>query len=325
MFMKELYMNDRISGDNHAIVRAGMCTALVVVLSLLGFYMPLLSTVVFLLIPLPIAYLGMKEGVKWSIVVTTGVLVLDSTFFGVVSAAFVCAIFGLLGVTMGICYRFKVSAAKTLIAGAVVVLLALVAEGIATLYLLGLPSLIFGSEGLSQIRDSMLETLPSFYSGEALDQAKEKVEFLMDAMEKSVPYTLVAVSFFYSWASMTLGAHVFKKMGITDIPHLPPFERWEFPKGTLALYLLVLAAQYFFKDQEQVSYVAYNLGTLCVSIFWLQGLSVLWWMPHRYPFMKPLRLFIMILSAFIGVIQMFAVFLGIADMAVNYRKNRNYQ
>lgn len=318
-------MNDRISGDNHAIVLAGMCTALVVVLSLLGFYMPLLSTVVFLLIPLPIAYLGMKEGVKWSIVVTTGVLVLDSTFFGVVSAAFVCAIFGLLGVTMGICYRLKVSAAKTLIAGAVVVLLALVAEGMATLYLLGLPSLIFGSEGLSQIRDSMLETLPSFYSGEALDQAKEKVEFLMDAMEKSVPYTLVAVSFFYSWASMALGSHVFKKMGITDIPHLPPFERWEFPKATLGLYLLVLAAQYFFKDQEQVSYVAYNLGTLCVSIFWLQGLSVLWWMPHRYPFMKPLWLFIMILSAFIGVIQMFAVFLGIADMAASYRKKRNYQ
>ncbi|WP_297014144.1 YybS family protein [uncultured Dialister sp.] len=318
-------MNDRISGENHAIVLAGMCTALVVVLSLLGFYMPLLSTVVFLLIPLPIAYLGMKEGIKWSIVVTTGVLVLDSTFFGVVSAAFVCAIFGLLGVTMGICYRYKVSAAKTLIAGAVVVLLALVAEGIATLYLLGLPSLVFGSEGLAQVKDSMMEALPSFYSGEALDQAKGKVDFLMDAMEKSVPYTLVAVSVFYSWASMTLGSHVFKKMGITDIPHLPPFERWEFPKGTLALYLLVLAAQYFFKDQEQVSYVAYNLGTLCVSIFWLQGLSVVWWMPHRYPFMKPLRLFIMILSAFIGAIQMFVVFLGIADMAASYRKKRNYQ
>lgn len=318
-------MNDRISGENHAIVLAGMCTALVVVLSLLGFYMPLLSTVVFLLIPLPIAYLGMKEGIKWSIVVTTGVLVLDSTFFGVVSAAFVCAIFGLLGVTMGICYRYKVSAAKTLIAGAVVVLLALVAEGIATLYLLGLPSLMFGGEGLAQVKDSMMEALPSFYSGEALDQAKEKVDFLMDAMEKSVPYTLVAVSVFYSWASMTLGSHVFKKMGIADIPHLPPFERWEFPKGTLALYLLVLAAQYFFKDQEQVSYVAYNLGTLCVSIFWLQGLSVVWWMPHRYPFMKPLRLFIMILSAFIGAIQMFVVFLGIADMAASYRKKRNYQ
>lgn len=76
----------------------------------------------------------------------------------------------------------------------------------------------------------------------------------------------------------------------------------------------------FFKDQEQVSYVAYNLGTLCVTIFWLQGLAVVWWLPHRYPMMKPLRLFIMILSAFIGFVQMFVVFLGIADMAVDYRK-----
>lgn len=257
-------------------------------------------------------------------VVTTGVLILDSTFFGVVSAAFVCAIFGLLGVVMGICYRYKVSAAKTLFAGAAVVLIALVAEGIAALYLLGIPSLLFGGEGMAQMKDSMLEVLPSFYSGEALDQAKEKVEFLMDAMEKSVPYTLVAVSVFYSWASMTLGAHIFKKMGISDIPHLPPFERWEFPKGTILLYLVVLGCQYFFKDQEQVSYVAYNLGTLCVTIFWLQGLAVVWWLPHRYPMMKPLRLFIMILSAFIGFVQMFVVFLGIADMAVDYRKKRNY-
>lgn len=171
--------------------------------------------------------------------------------FGVVSAAFVCAIFGLLGVVMGICYRYKVSAAKTLFAGAAVVLIALVAEGIAALYLLGIPSLLFGGEGMAQMKDSMLEVLPSFYSGEALDQAKEKVEFLMDAMEKSVPYTLVAVSVFYSWASMTLGAHIFKKMGISDIPHLPPFERWEFPKGTILLYLVVLGCQYFSRTRSR--------------------------------------------------------------------------
>ena len=70
-----------------------------------------------------------------------------------------------------------------------------------------------------------------------------------------------------------------------------------------SLYLVVLGCQYFFKDQEQVSYVAYNLGTLCVTIFWLQGLAVVWWLPHRYPMMKPLRLFIMILSAFIGFVR----------------------
>lgn len=318
-------MNQQLSGDNRSVVRAGMCTALVVVLSLLGFYMPILSTVVFLLIPLPIAYLGMTEGVKWSLVVMTGILILDSTFFGVVSAAFVCAIFGLLGVVMGICYRYKVSASHTLIAGAIVVLLALIAEGIATLYLLGLPTLMFGGEGMAQMKEAMMETLPSFYTGDALSQAKEKVEFLMDAMEKSVPYTLIAVSFFYSWASMTLGSRVFQKMGITDIPHLPPFERWQLPKAALVLYLFVIAGQLGFQDNEDISYVVYNVGILCTSIFWLQGLATLWWLPHQYPIVRPLRVFIILLSAFIGFVQMFVVFLGIADMALDYRKKRNYQ
>ena len=73
-------MNEYRSGDTNAVVLAGMCTALAVVLSVIGFYMPLVSSVVFLLIPLPIAYLGMKEGVHWSVIVTAGVMILDSVF-----------------------------------------------------------------------------------------------------------------------------------------------------------------------------------------------------------------------------------------------------
>lgn len=109
-------MDEYRAGETNAVVLAGMCTALAVVLSVVGFYMPLISLVVFLLIPLPIAYLGMKEGISWSIIVTAGIMILDSVFFGFISAAFLCAIFGVLGVILGICYRNKVSAAATLAA-----------------------------------------------------------------------------------------------------------------------------------------------------------------------------------------------------------------
>lgn len=313
-------MNNTISGNNHAVVLAGMCTALAVVLSLIGLYMPLLSSVVFLLIPLPIAYLGMKEGVKWSVIVTVGILILDSTFFGIVSAAFLCAIFGVLGVVMGVCYRLKVSATKTLFAASFVVLWALLAEAAATLYLLGLPSLFFGGEGMAQMKEAMMEALPSFYSGETLAQAQEKVEMLVTAMEKSVPFTIISVSVFYSWASMTLGSFVFKKMGITDIPHLPPFEKWYFPKPVVYVYIAVLAAEFFFKDNGTISYIVYNFGAACTFIFWLQGISTVWWLPHRYPFIRPLRIIIIALSIFVAPIQMFVVFLGLADMAMEYRK-----
>ena len=94
-------MDEYRAGETSAVVLAVKCTALAVVLSVIGFYMPLISLVVFLLIPLPIAYLGMKEGDSWSIIVTAGIMILDSVFFGFISAAFLCAIFGVLGVVLG--------------------------------------------------------------------------------------------------------------------------------------------------------------------------------------------------------------------------------
>ena len=187
-------MGDFKAGSTNAVVLAGMCTALAVVLSMIGLYMPLFSTIVFLLIPLPIAYLGMREGIQWSVIVTSGILILDSVFFGIVSAAFLCAIFGILGIVMGICYKHKIAAWKALIAGAVVVLIALVAEGLAALYVLGISSPILGGEGFTQMEQSMNEMLPSFYSGEALTQAQERVDVMMESIRKSIPFAM-AVSY----------------------------------------------------------------------------------------------------------------------------------
>lgn len=318
-------MGDFKAGSTNAVVLAGMCTALAVVLSMIGLYMPLFSTIVFLLIPLPIAYLGMREGIQWSVIVTSGILILDSVFFGIVSAAFLCAIFGILGIVMGICYKHKIAAWKALIAGAVVVLIALVAEGLAALYVLGISSPILGGEGFTQMEQSMNEMLPSFYSGEALTQAQERVDVMMESIRKSIPFAMVAASFFYSWASMTLGKMIFQKMGIKDIPMLPALERWEMPRPVLYVYIAVVVAGYFLKPQGMMDYVLYNVEVGCVLIFWLQGLATLWWMPHKYPRVRPFRVLIVLLSFFVGLFQMMMVFLGMADMAVNYRKKGNYQ
>lgn len=85
-------MGDFKAGSTNAVVLAGMCTALAVVLSMIGLYMPLFSTIVFLLIPLPIAYLGMREGIQWSVIVTSGILILtrfsSASFLPLSSARF---------------------------------------------------------------------------------------------------------------------------------------------------------------------------------------------------------------------------------------------
>lgn len=318
-------MNEYRSGDTNAVVLAGMCTALAVVLSVIGFYMPLVSSVVFLLIPLPIAYLGMKEGVHWSVIVTAGVMILDSVFFGIISAAFLCAIFGVLGIVMGICYKNKISASVTLIAGAVVVLAAIIGEALAAMYILDVPAVIFGGTAMDQMEQEMMDQMSGFYTGELLVQAQDNVKQMMDVIRKSLPFATVGASFFYAWASMTLGKMIFGRMGIKDIPVLPKLERWEFPRFFVVLYAVSVAMQFFLKDNPTFSVIQYNIGLACIFVFWLQGVATLWWLPHKYPLVRPIRWIVIVLSAFMGFIQMFLVLMGLTDMVLSYRRKRNYE
>lgn len=318
-------MDEYRAGETNAVVLAGMCTALAVVLSVIGFYMPLISLVVFLLIPLPIAYLGMKEGTSWSIIVTAGIMILDSVFFGFISAAFLCAIFGVLGVILGICYRNKVSAAATLAAGAVVVLAALIGQAFAAMYILNVPPMIFSGEAMDSMEQQMMGQMAQFYSGELLTQAQENVKQMMDSIRKSIPAATLGAAFFYTWASMTLGKKIFTRLGIKDIPGMPSLERWELPRFFLGLYVLAFAMQYITNGNATLEMIQYNLGLACILVFWLQGLAALWWMPRKYAFVRPLRWIIAILSVIIGMVQMIVVLLGLSDMVLQYRKKRNYE
>lgn len=318
-------MDEYRAGETNAVVLAGMCTALAVVLSVIGFYMPLISLVVFLLIPLPIAYLGMKEGTSWAIIVTAGIMILDSVFFGFISAAFLCAIFGVLGVILGICYRNKVSATVTLAAGAVVVLAALIGQAFAAMYILNVPPMIFGGEAMDSMEQQMMGQMAQLYSGELLTQAQENVKQMMDSIRKSIPAATLGAAFFYIWASMTLGKKIFTRLGMKDIPGMPSLERWELPRFFLGLYVLAFAMQYITNGNATLEMIQYNLGLACVLVFWLQGLAALWWMPRKYPFVRPLRWIIAILSVIIGMVQMIVVLLGLSDMVLQYRKKRNYE
>ena len=318
-------MDEYRAGETNAVVLAGMCTALAVVLSVIGFYMPLISLVVFLLIPLPIAYLGMKEGDSWSIIVTAGIMILDSVFFGFISAAFLCAIFGVLGVILGICYRNKVSAAATLAAGAVVVLAALIGQAFAAMYILNVPPMIFGGEAMDSMEQQMMAQMAQFYSGELLMQTQENVKQMIDDIQRSIPVITVSAAFFYTWASMMLGKKIFTRLGMKDIPGMPSLERWELPRFFLGLYVLAFAMQYITNRNATLEMIQYNLGLACVLVFWLQGLAALWWMPRKYPFVRPLRWIIAILSVIIGMVQMIVVLLGLSDMVLQYRKKRNYE
>lgn len=319
-------------GQTNAVVMAGMGTAVAVVLSMLGLYIPLFSTLIFLAIPLPIIYIAITQGSRWAVIVTVGTLILDSVFFGVFSGAFVCAIFGVLGVILGICFRHHVWPVGTLLAGAVGVLIAFGAQVFFGIYVMGVDTSMLSSEFFDTMKQSTEEMLPQFYSGDTLTQMQEQVALMYDALKKSVIFVVGAAAIVYSWAAMALAKYIFHRMGIKDIPSLPSIDRWEFPRFFVYFYLVVIAAMYVYKElglsEEMMNYIdiaIYNLQLVCLFPFWLQGLSFIWWLPVRYPSFRSFRWIILVGAFFLPFIQSGMIVAGLFDLLFYYRKKHNYK
>ncbi len=312
-------------GDTNAVVAAGMGTAVAVVLSMLGLYMPIFSTVIFLLIPLPIAYIGLTHGTRWSVIVTAGTLILDSVFFGVFSGAFVCAIFACLGTVLGWCYRRRVRPAVTLFAGAAAVLCAFALQILFGVFVLGVDTSLLDGSFFESIRQSTEELLPQFYSGETLAAAQESMNVTYELLRKSVLFIAVTVCVIYSWAAMVLSGYIFGRLGLKDIPSLPPLSRWQLPMWSVYAYLVFIGIGLVYTEDNWITTVNYNLQLVCNFMFWLQGIAFAWWLPVRYPVFRTLRWFLVAGSLFLPFMQQVVVVMGLFDMLFHYREKRNYQ
>jgi hypothetical protein len=312
-------------GETNSVVAAGMGTAIAVVLSMLGLYIPVFSTIIFLLIPLPIAYIGYTHGTRWSVIVTAGTLILDSVFFGVFSGAFVCAIFACLGTVLGFCYRKQIRPAVTLFAGALAVLCAFALQILFGVLVLGVDTSLLDGSFFEAIRQSTEEILPQFYSGDTLAAAQESMNLTYEMLKKSVIFIAATVCVIYSWAAMVLSKHIFGRLGLKDIPGLPALSRWELPIWSVYLYLVFFGLGMVFTEDETVNMVLYNLQLMCNFVFWLQGMSFAWWLPVRFPIFQTLRWVLVIGSLFLPFMQSILVVMGLFDLLFHYRQKRNYQ
>lgn len=329
-------MSDLHRNDSRAVVYAGMSTAIAVILSMIGLYMPVLSMVAFLLIPLPIARLAMMQGLRWAVIVTAGVIILDSVFFGIVSAASVGAMFGVLGVVLGGCYQYRLPAVKTLLFGGAAVFLSMIIQGLLMAWAMGFEFTQLTHSTMAAMETVSNDVLPQYYSGDMLDKARAEMKSMMDFMVKALPFSLVMGALFYSWAAMFLSKKVFTRLGVKDMPSLPSFERWEMPKATVYIYVIGVILRYMGDPASAVS--AYmgsaapylsdgglNLTLLGMFLFWLQGAAVVWWAPHRWPLIRPVRWIIIVFGLLTPAFQMMLFLVGLFDLILGYRRKRNYQ
>lgn len=304
------------------IAQSGIATALAVVLSLAGWYIPVLSGIIFFLIPLPLAYLGLKHGIKSSIAVTVAAFILDTVFMGLSASIFIISIFGMLGIIIGAGYRYKIKPIYTLLLGGISVLGGLILCDVLAMYVLGGETMILGGAMINEMESGMKTLLPEIYSGESLELAMKQMTAIMENMRKTVPVAIAGASLFYALFAMTISRIIFRKMGMSELPEIPPFEKWQLPVHIVYAYLVMLIFQWILPKNEWSELLFYNLTPICTISFYIQGLSCIWWSHNKYPIMKKFRLLILILSFFVAILQLLVIFIGIMDMTLKYREKQ---
>ena len=195
-------------------------------------------------LPLPIAYMGIREGVKWAVIATSGIMILDSAFFGITTAFFLVVMFGFAGIAMAYCYQKRASALRTFGTIVVVMFFAMLLNLLGTVVMMGMPwDQVYGST-LDQMQGMAKEMSGLMASGDQLDQVNQQTEEMIKTIRKMIPAAMVMAPMVLAWAVMQIEKVVFRRLGLTDFPQFPPLERWYFPRWVLLLLLLSVGTQY---------------------------------------------------------------------------------
>lgn len=321
-------------GQANAVVLAGMCTGVAVVLSFLGMVFAPLAGLISFMVPIPIISVALMAGVQWSVIAFIGTMILDSIFFGVASYGFLIGMFGFLGVIFGACYRRRIPALMTLAIGALGMCAAAWLQSWILLKFMGIDFSIFSTNYVDWIVNQFNGAIDTMSSEEERASLHAMFDPVMAEIPKVFVSGIVLAMFCLSWITMMMSKYVFERIGIKGIPHLPEFSRWEMPTFLAYVFIIAFALSWLydqghlgtFQDHGWIEVVKLNVFALCEFFFCIQGLSVIWWMPVRYPAFKTYRWLIIAAIVFMpGIMLLALVEVGLFDMLFRYRKRHNYQ
>lgn len=309
-----------------ALTESGMTVGIAVILSLIGIYVPLLSTVSLLVWPVPIAFLGVRHGMRWSSLAVAAAMIILMMTVGPVLATGIGLLFGSMGIALGEGYRRRWDAGRLMLVTMVVFLLGFAAQFFLSLYVMGVNIFELYQQTVAQATEQAFRTLDSMgYNSVELAQAKDAYLAQQAQLKMLMPFVVISAGAMMAYLNILISRAVLRRLRI-DIPAFPPVAEWEMPRATLYIYVAAILVSYFGADLGAATeVVTTNIKVACMYILWVQGVAVLFWWVRRFPRWRWLRWVGLVMSVFVPVVMAMLFFAGLIDMGINYRKRRQYR
>ena len=281
-----------------------------------GFFVPVLGFGGFLMVPLPLALLGMRGGSRWQ---AAGVafaggglaLLLDP-----LSALYYLIAQAPLSYALSFVSRGRNKGAEAL----------LLCSGVSVaskLLLLGVFLALTGHNPLMPDPEQIRLLLTRLYAelspdGEQAWVFREAVDGMAALFPYMLPSLVLVSSLFEAFVNYGLGV-LCQRGRAQSPPPLPPFSDWRFSGTLLPAMFLAFLVGFFASDWTPGAMFAMNLKIVLNVFFFVQGLSLIWWWFVRRRvgvFWRCLALAVFALPVF----WLWLVFLGAGDMIFDLRR-----
>lgn len=318
--------------DAKSIVEAGLIAAIIIVLMLVTGYVPMISFMGTLLLPVPVALLYIRHDLKITLTAIVVSAIITATLFNPIQALLSAISFGLTGLTLGYSIRKNKSSTYILILMGLASLIVTILTTVLTIVMIQKsPVIQFVTKTVNEACEAFkqsFEITKSFYSkaGMTSEQLALFDQFTNiinpDLLMNTIAAGLIMQAALSAFLNYIVAKAVLRRLGYT-LQRIKPFT--EFYINSFVGALVVLPVPLGIYLQEKGIAVGKPLllsGQLIMQVvFTVIGISVaVYFLRRRFKLQKG---FIVLIILFTAVNQLFSIMymvIGLTDMMFDFRK-----
>lgn len=306
-----------IMNQSRKMTDGAMLLAIYALLLLASVFVPGLSILAILLLPVPFAVYTARHSWKPALVMAAAGLMISFVVIPPVSLPLtVCAALG--GIMIGAAIYQGAGAYETLARGAAgfVIGFVLIAASIPLFYGVNFVDQINHAFDESlQMTESMLGNLGTAPTAEQKELIRQQTEMIKDL----IPASLAIMSLFYAWLVQWISYKLIGRMDKRTL-RFPPFRTLQMPVALIFVYLVfIFLGMVDFQKGSMLYLAVHNVLVLLELLILLQGLSFIFYFSYMKKLSKAVPFIVIIAILIFWPFLILVRLLGVLDIGIRLR------
>ncbi len=317
---QKMSQRNRTSG----MVESSILLAIMMVLIIAGVYLPIIGGFAMLAQPGVLFLIMARQGMRWGVLATVASFMLATILVGPLQALGLFLSSFLPGIIFAWLVYRKYSISWVMLGSTFAFWLGMVAGVALSVLVMGMD---ISPETIEAQMNGFIAVNPMYANmpPEQLAQAKALIPLMAQMFLGILGVFLLFISMLMTYLNYWITAYLARRFAQIQLETFPPFYTWTFPKWLGTPFLIVMIAGYYAQFQQLIPpvwMINLGLGICLISGFFmlLQGFAVFRFLFEAYRVPRFIFLILIIATFLLPVISITAIFTGIADLFLDYRK-----